>query len=244
MNSIADHRGLVDAATAVEAGLDAVRFARYLFSDRLYYKSNRESFPWLDTLPVDVVARLCENLGALVSAGANAHPKKLNLNARVEAGGLGFAICAEGPDAFWKTYEAIRYQSPSQKGGFYTDFGFYIRWLQRLSHRSRYRPVLDHFRDFILDRYPLAPDQEVLGHKCTQRRWYTWAELGRTYGLNSGRITRFQRAIGVSGDDLRRVVPDAHAEEFKILATGLDRKAAGRRLSVHASGIDALVDAG
>jgi hypothetical protein len=57
----------------------------------------------------------------------------------------------------------IRRQSSNERGGFYADFGFFTRWLQRLSQPDRYRPVLDHFRNFVMESYPLAPGQEVLG---------------------------------------------------------------------------------
>lgn len=95
-----------------------------------------------------------------------------------------------------------------------------------------------------MESYPLAPGQEVLGQVCTQRRWFTWAELGRRHGLSTGRIARFQRAKGVQGDDLRRVAPGLHDDELTALASGLDRKQAARRLNLHPSAIDRLVEAG
>jgi len=61
-------------------------------------------------------------------------------------------------------------QSSGEKSGFHADFGFFTHWLQRLSQPDRYRPVLDHFRNFVMESYSLAPKQEVLGQACTQRR--------------------------------------------------------------------------
>lgn len=203
---IADDRALIDAVAVVGVGENAMRFARYL-SDRLHGHDPRNGACWLDGLPLDVAARLCENVGTLVTAGPNSHPKALDRKSMIEAGASGFAICAEGPEALWDVYGSIRRRSSSSKGGFYADFGFYTRWLQRMAQPERYRQVLDHFRSFVLDSYPLAPGQEVLGRTCTRRRWFTWAEIGRKYGLSSGRVARFQRALGISGDDLRRVAP-------------------------------------
>ncbi|WP_323009554.1 TniQ family protein [Paracoccus sp. (in: a-proteobacteria)] len=240
---IADHRDRVRTSEAVQMAGEAQCFARYI-SDRLYHHLHRKSLPWLDGLPIDVAARLCENLGILVRLGATTHPKAPDPQVRAEAGALGFAICAEGPDALWDAYETIRRNSPNPKGGFYTDFGFYSTWLQRLSHRERYRPAIDHFRDFVLESYPLAQGQVVLGKACGQRKWITWAELGRRYGMSFGRMSRFQRAVGASGEDLRRVAPAAYARELRILATGLDRKQAAQKLNIHPSVIDDLVNAG
>lgn len=240
---IADDRALIDAVPAVEVGENAARFARYL-SDRLHGHDPRSGASWLGGLPLDVAARLCENVGTLVTADPNSHPKALDRKRMIEAGALGFAICAEGPDALWDIYESIRRRSSSSKGGFYADFGFYTRWLQRMAQPERYRQVLDHFRDFVLESYPLAPGQEVLGRSCVRRRWFTWAEIGRQYGLSSGRVARFQRALGISRDDLRRVAPGAYDAELSILSSGLDRKQAARRLNVHPSAIDKLVAAG
>lgn len=157
----------------------------------------------MDDLPIDVVARLCENVCVLINAGPGARPGALDRKYLVAAGGSGFAICPQGPD--------------------------------------RYRPIIDHFREFVLESYPLAPGQEVLGQISTERRWFSWAELGRKYQLSSGRIIRFQRAVGVAGDDLRRVVPGAYDAELAALSTGLDRKAVARRLTVHPSTVDALL---
>ncbi|WP_220269855.1 hypothetical protein, partial [Paracoccus lutimaris] len=240
---IADHRALSDAGPVVEMGENAARFARYL-SDRLHGHDPHNGASWLDGLPLDVAARLCENVGTLVTAGPQSHPKALDRKRMIEAGASGFAICAEGPDALSDVYESVRRRSQSLKGGFYADFGFYTRWLQRMAQPERYRQVLDNFRDFVLESYPLAPGQEVLGRSCTRRRWFTWAEIGRKYGLSSGRVARFQRALGISGDDLRRVAPGAYDTKLSILSSGLDRKQAARHLNVHPSGIDKLVAAG
>ncbi|RDD72765.1 TniQ family protein [Paracoccus versutus] len=229
---IADHRGRVDAVMAPGAGYDATRFARYL-SDRLHHQYHHDIPSWLDNLPVDVAARLCENVGALSNLGPDACPKVLTLNERVDAAATGFAICAQGPDVLREIYDTARRNSPSVKGGLHADFGFYIRWLQRLAQPERHQPILDHFRDFVLESYPLALGQEVLGRVCQQRRWFTWTELGRHYDISPGRIARFQRAVGVVGDDLRRVAPGAYNTEFAILSRGLDRKRAAQRLRVH-----------
>ena len=170
--------------------------------------------------------------------------KALDLQARVRASATGFSICADGPEALNEAYDRIRRQSSSDRGGFYTDFGFFTRWLQRLSQPDRHRPVLDHFRTFVLECYPLTPGQEVLGKPCTQQRWFSWADLGRRHGLSTGRIACFQNAKGLRGDDLRRVAPGQHADELTALASGLDRKQAARRLNLHPSAIDRLVEVG
>lgn len=237
----ADHRALTDEVPVVEVGDNAAHFARYL-SDRLHGCGKGHS--WLDGMAVDVAARLCENVGILIHTGPAARPGALDRRSMIAAGASGFAICAQGTDALWDVYESIRRRSSSSKGGFYADFGFYTRWLQRMARPDRYRQVLDHFRDFVLDSYPLAPGQEVLGRNCNRRRWFTWTEVGRKYGLSSGRITRLQRAFGVSGDDLRRVAPGAYETELLILSSGLDRKQAAHRLNVHPSAIDKFVEAG
>ncbi|MFD1880661.1 TniQ family protein [Paracoccus pacificus] len=241
---IADHWALINAVAALDVGREATRFARYL-SERLHGHDPRNGASWLDGLPLDVAARLCENVGTLVIAGPNSHPKALDRRRMIEAGAVGFAISVKGLDALRDVYESVRRRSPSSKGGFYADFGFYTRWLlQRMAQPERYRQVLDHFRDFMLDSYPVALGQEILGRTCTRRRWFTWAEIGRKYGLSSGRVARFQRALGISGDDLRRVAPAAYDTELSILSRGLDRKQAAHRLNLHPSGIDKLVAAG
>ena len=61
--------------------------------------------------------------------------------------------------------------------------------------------------------------------------------------MSFGRMSRFQRAVGASGDDLRRVAPAAYTRELRILATGLDRKQAAQKPNIHPSVIDDLVNA-
>ncbi|WP_136653285.1 TniQ family protein [Paracoccus aeridis] len=226
-----------------EFGHDATDFIRYIRA-RLCQDTNRTGLTLLDRLPVDVAARLCENLGILVTSGPDPRPQALSGRERATAGGCGFAICAQGSDALSAAYDTVRRRSTSDRGGFYSDFGFFARWLQRLSHPDRYRPVLDHFRTFVFDNYPLSPGQQVLGETSTERRWFTWSELGRAYGLSTGRITRFQHAAGIEGDALRRVAPDAYHAELTALSSGLDRKAAARRLDVHPSAVDGLAEVG
>ena len=240
---VADHRVRLDKEAVVSAGVEAARFARYL-SARLLSQSCDDNHYWLDDLPIDVAARLCENVGTLVNTGPGARPGALDRKYLVAAGGSGFAICAQGPDALRQLYDDMRRSSPGTRGGFYADFGFYTRWLQRLTQPDRSRPIIDHFREFVLESYPLAPGQELLGKISTEKRWFSWAELGRKYQLSSGRIIRFQRAVGVADDDLRRVVPGAYDAELAALSRGLDRKAVARRLMVHPSTVDALLQIG
>lgn len=226
-----------------KVGDNAADFARYLGA-RFYQSGDYPRLALLDDLPVDVLARLCENVGILVTLGPAAQPKALSPGARAAASGCGFAICSQGPDTLSEAYESIRRSSTNDRGGFYADFGFFTRWLQRLSQPDRYRPILDHFRAFVFENYPLAPGQMVLGQVSTERRWFTWADLGRTYGLSSGRLTRFQQAVGIEGDALRRVRPCAHDAQMMALSAGLDRRATARRLNVHPSAIDGFVEAG
>lgn len=89
---ITDHRDRVRTSEAVQMAGEAQCFARYI-SDRLYHHPHRKSLPWLDGLPTDVAARLCENLGILVRLGATTHSKAPDPQVRAEAGALGFAIC-------------------------------------------------------------------------------------------------------------------------------------------------------
>lgn len=226
-----------------ELGHDAADFARYITA-RLFQNTDRKSLALLDGLPVDVAARLSENLGILVTLGSDARPQTLSGKERAIAAGSGFAICAQGKHALSAAYDSVRRRSTSDRGGFYSDLGFFTRWLQRLSHPDRYQPVLDHFRTFVFDNYPLSPGQQVLGETSTERRWFTWSGLGRAYGLSTGRITRFQHAAGIEGDALRRVAPGAYHAELTALSSGLDRKAAARRLDVHPSATDGLVESG
>ncbi len=240
---ISDHRKRVADAISVGAGRTATSFARYL-SRRFFQKNNRNSFSWLDNLPVDAAARLCENIGALITNGAKVCPQDLEHKDLIAAGAAGYEICQQGSDAIWEVYDTIRRRSPNVKGGFSVDFGFYIRWLQRLSDAERYRPVLDHFRMFVLENYPIKPGQKLLGQAVIKRRWYSWAELRHKHGLSFSRIKRYQRATGVSGDDLRRVAPGRYDAELNLLSMGLDRRKAARHLNVHPSTIDRLLQDG
>ncbi|PTE14463.1 TniQ family protein [Pseudogemmobacter blasticus] len=107
---------MAEGALLVQAGPQAWRFARYL-SDRLLRPSHGETSAWLDALPIDVAARLCENAGILMLHGPAAQLKALDREARVQANATGFAICANGPEALRDAYDGIRHQSSSDRGG-------------------------------------------------------------------------------------------------------------------------------
>lgn len=183
---IADHRKRVADETPTDAGRSACQFARYL-SRRLFNKACPECSSWLNELPVDVAARLCENIGVLIVHGAERHSQSLEPKRLIAAGAAGFEICEQGPDAVSDVYETIRRTSPNAKGGFSVDFGFYVQWLHRLSDPERYEPVLNHFRAFVLENYPLPPGQQILGQVVSERSWYSWSELRQKYGLTFGR---------------------------------------------------------
>lgn len=125
-----DHQQLVERRTPAEVGRSARNFARYL-SNRLLKDDSGNKHSWLDDLPVDVAARFCENIGALVTHGSETRPHDLEHRDLIAVGAAGIEVCQKGPDAVWEAYDDIRRRSPNAKGGFSVDFGFYIRWLQR-----------------------------------------------------------------------------------------------------------------
>lgn len=118
---IADHRKRIADKTPTDAGRGASQFARYL-SRRLFNKACPECSAWLNELPVDVAARLCENIGALIIHGAARHSQSLEPKQLIAAGAAGFEICQQGPDAVTGVYEAVRRTSSNAKGGFSVDF--------------------------------------------------------------------------------------------------------------------------
>lgn len=71
------------------------------------------------------------------------------------------------------------------------------------------------------------------------------ASMPRQGPRGRGMPSQSHRTLSVrQGHDLRRVAPGLHDDELTALAAGLDRKQAARRLNLHPSAIDRLVEAG
>lgn len=192
------HKTLLDATklNAVPSPLEAYLRGR-LDGDR--------SGSWLDALPLHVVSRLCEMLGACMKFGPSVRATGLTEDMLHRAGGTGFAAIKDGPDALRRSLEGLR-STEVRKGGFQhaSDLGVLYHWLSASRALRELRPIQQLVRSFIIENYPLDPGRVILGQGIQEPQLLSLEHVRQRLEMRPERVVRLLRQAGLHDGDLSR----------------------------------------
>lgn len=192
------HRTLVDEASdgAVSTSLEA-----YL---RHRLDGTRPGL-WLDAFPLHVVSRLSEMLGSRMEFGPTIRAVDLSEAMLHRAGGTGFAVVKDGPEALRRSLEGLK-SHEIRKGGFQhaADLGVFYYWLSASRAPKELRPIQHIVRSFIIENYPLDPGRAILGQAVHEPKVLSLEHVRKRLEMRPERVVRLLRQAGLHDTDLSR----------------------------------------
>ncbi|MBU2957162.1 TniQ family protein [Paracoccus sp. 1_MG-2023] len=174
------------------------------------------SGPWLDTLPLHVVSRLCEMLGARMEFGPSVRALGLTEDMLHRAGGIGFAAIKDGPQALRRSLEGLR-SAEVRKGGFQhaSDLGVLYQWLSASRASRELRPIQQLVRSFIVENYPLDPGRVILGRAIQEPQLLSLEHVRQRLEMRPERVMRLLRQARLHDGDLSRGIRLETASQLK-----------------------------
>lgn len=246
---VRDHWPLVEAGAANCNERVASSFERYLINRIEGLLSSH----WLDDLPFDVVAKTAEMLGLAFVFGSTKSFNKSSGLELAEAGRIGFDLLAAGHEKMQSAFRKIQDRSKGARAGYYTDFGHFARWLERMLDDDRYEPIRAIFRKYVFENYPIGPGEKVLGTPCPKRSLHSFATIRKNFDINPVRLKHLLSGMGfaqskdtdlVNAQSLGYFPADESEAAISGVADALDRLEAVDRLGIHRDGFDRLRKAG
>ncbi|MFN3312481.1 MAG: TniQ family protein [Hyphomonas sp.] len=160
---------------------------------------------WLDTMPLHVVSRLAEMLGARMDFGASVRSDDLTEEMLHRAGGIGFTAIKDGPEALRRTLESCKCDDVRKAGSYHVaDLGILYYWLSASRAPKELRPVQHIVRRFVVENYPLDPGRIILGQPIHEPKMLSLEHVRRSLGMRPRRVERLLRHTGLHDTDLSR----------------------------------------
>lgn len=154
-----DNRSMILDTATTPAKSEAGDLERYVVH-RLS-RTNNGSRRWIDQMDLATVVRASETLGLAFIEHKVREREIEEPTLLADAASTGFKMLALGPKNLESKLKALRYRRP--KGGFYTDFFPFSRWLERTQDRSGCKPLVQAVRDFAVVNYPYEVGDLVFG---------------------------------------------------------------------------------
>ena len=126
---VRDDRILIRQARQHSRKIPVGNFDRYV-ADRLM--NGRQGASWLDGVNLDVVWRICEMLGIILRHGPLRRISHLEPMQLAAAATAGFDAIGMAKADLIETLRSIHRHSSSVRGGFYSEFRPFYRWLGKL----------------------------------------------------------------------------------------------------------------
>ncbi|MDR6632655.1 hypothetical protein J2X72_001439 [Phyllobacterium sp. 1468] len=208
---------------------------------------------WLDTLRLDVAARVCEMIGASDILGAKFRVLKLSEAQWYESGGRGYEIAATGEVGIRKFLSDLqmRFGFDKKAAGPKSVFFRLYEWLAHQSKDEAYDPLRDIITRHSMETMPLGPGDEIFGNPVQERKMHSIRSASLQYGCHPKRLRKILIANGFVADADASLVDDqvlfeaATSEPFiKQLVESVSMKDAAAYLNVPRPVDRALVENG
>ncbi|MER5172818.1 TniQ family protein [Thioclava kandeliae] len=162
---------------------------------------NRPAEGWLMGLELQVALDFCDMLGRTLVRDRFPRLKDMERRDRWQAVAQGFAIANRGPEAIKEQFTEWQQTETSFADGPRRRFGALYDGLERTHLGLEYAPIRDMLRAHILETWPLAAGQNVLGEILPQRRFHSVTTAAQEASFSVPRA----RAILVSKGHARPV---------------------------------------
>lgn len=159
---------------------------------------------WLDRLPLYVVIRLCETVGATEEYGPMFHRTAIQEREWSKCAGLGFDLLCDGEIAFreWLVGQIRRFYTRNTGMGGPFLFGRLYEFLAHSNADVGYDPLKDIMRDVAMCNLPFGPGDEFFG-VVTERRLHSVHSASREFGIHPARLLKLLiNSEIVPGEDL------------------------------------------
>jgi hypothetical protein len=204
-------------------------FERYL-GDRILGRERSED--WLNSMPLQVTLRLPEVIGGMILHGRKFKFKELDTRQSLAAAEAGFAIMANGQNAFVEFLKTLHDWVLDRNG----DIGgriVYGRLYELLAHDNS-DPDFDEIRAIMketaIDTFPIGPGNEFFG-PIERRRWHSLQSAAKVSDVHYNTLKKILRSLDLIGEaDMKlsahRIIVDAKVMEDLVakIASGLQFK--------------------
>lgn len=246
---VRDHRGLIDRAADRMEPAEISNCEQYIAARLIHGRSGHF---WLDDWTLAAVWNACQMLGIVLSHGPAIRVEHLTAAERSAAAGIGFDRVSGGKAKLHETLRAIHDDAGIERGGFYTEFLPFARWLTKTQDSNDAVPLLDAVREFIEETYPVGPGEDILGRPCGVRRIHSVMTAAREHRINWTRMRRLVETIASTPGHEGLPAPNQHlwfdAQSWDPYlaryAGALNPKAAAKTLSVRPEFFTRMVEAG
>lgn len=152
---------------------------------------------WFDDMPIHVAAQTAENLGALMTLGADAKRSEISARDWLRAGAAGFEVMRNGLDAMLATLREIQSLTPIDARLHRHRFRLFYNWLRDRDEDPAFDVIRDSVRDYIWSNFPVAEGSIILGVPAPEQRVHTPATAAAVSGVSRWKIEKhlIQRGI-------------------------------------------------
>jgi hypothetical protein len=159
---------------------------------------------WLGSMPIDVAAKACRRLGKALTTWNLGGGEDDATPARAR----GHAVLSEGPSAFQSALHDLASAASGPNDAWRKAFGGLYEWLADGGQDDpRCDGLRDLMREVILDAWPVAEGEAILGVAMPRRRLHSVASAAKTGGVSEAVMRALLVHHGLAeADDLR---PDA-----------------------------------
>ncbi|UVV67833.1 TniQ family protein [Brucella anthropi] len=144
---------------------------------------------WIDQMPLSIIAKAAEVLGARVEFGPSITANALGEEQWHHAGNCGFDILYNGHDCLQRALFDLMGKFEGGSGFHNRDLGIFYIWLNRARRYPGIETIKNLVLDHIVQNYPLEPGVMVLGQRIEQPRCVTWTNARRRLGVRRERMT-------------------------------------------------------
>jgi len=152
--------------------------------------------PFMDAMPLQSAARLCETLGYVLEFGPNAKLADASDRDMWRAGQAGFAAMVPGKQGLINVLHDLRSADWLNTLRHKQDFGVFYEWLRLSPFVAENESVRQIVRNYIFEHYPVPEGYEVLGEPCPERSVYTIEAACKSLGVKRKRMSRYLLSNG------------------------------------------------